>query len=138
MLEEFIIGELGTYNNPILRKVLRMMIRIVLGDALPADVDDIARPAAVDVLLDDAARAPQTPVDVAHDVRPQRPGALVPRRRRRHVDGRARHGGAPGQCLRGGREVPDVRVADQEGSWLRGLGVRYERLEESLELGVVF
>lgn len=99
-LWRFMARKLETYNDPILRKVLRMMIRIVFGDALPTDVDDIASTAAVDVLLDDAARAPQTPVDVAHDVRPQRPGALVPRRRRRHVDGRARHGCAPGQRLR--------------------------------------
>lgn len=109
-------------DDMMLRKVLRAMILLVVLHRLPRDIDQIpVLPLEPLILLDGLQHAPShdapATVDVPHDVRPQRPRALVPRRVGAQVDGRAdgvAEEGWPKRVVQGlvaQRGVPDPRIA---------------------------
>lgn len=97
-------------NHVPVGKVARVMVRIVFLDALPANVHNVAVVVPVDRLNHLAARHTKTSIDVADNVRPQRPGPDVPRLVRLNVHGRPREGGAVAQGLAVGRELLDECV----------------------------
>jgi hypothetical protein len=97
-------------HDAVPRKVFRVVIGVVLVDGLPADVHDIAIAEPVHALLEHAPGASQTSVHVPYNMCPQGPRALVPGRRGRYVDGRARNRRAPRQSLGAGRELTKVGV----------------------------
>lgn len=129
-------------NDKMLPKVLRVVVVVVVPDRRPRDVDEVVptltlthtltrRPAfqlspdrGLKLLENLPARDAPAPVDVAHDVRPQGPRALVPGRVGVLVEGRADREAEEGRAEGVGEDlVREGRVADarqREGAGLAG------------------
>lgn len=121
-------------DHIMLRKVRRVMVVLVVLHRLPRDIDEIGIPEAVDGLQHAAPGDAPAPVDVSHDVRPQRPRTLVPRGVGVQVDGRAdgaAEQGRPERVLQG--LVADRGVADLR----MGGGAAAEFVDDGEELAVV-
>ncbi|KAK6065823.1 secreted protein [Seiridium cupressi] len=103
-------------NNPVSHKVLGVMIRLVLLYTLPSHIHDITTLMSIQALLEHSTRTAEAPVYMAHDVRPERPCAVVPGRGSGHIDRGPGYRRALGECLRFGREVAKMSMSDKPWS----------------------
>ncbi len=81
-------------------------------DTFPANIHEITTTVSVDILKHRPGGDASTAFDVAHDVRPEGPGALVPGGGGADIDGGAGERGKGGLERRGKSEGVEVRVAD--------------------------
>lgn len=94
-------------------KMARVMVSIVLLNTLPAHIHNVAVMMSIDRFDNLATSHTETAIDMAHNVRPQRPGANVPGLVGLDVHGGPVEGSALGQGLAVGGELLDECVAGE-------------------------